>query len=162
MEESVFGTEKKLALRKENNEVDEINIKVPAGINAGKKLRLAGKGNPGFNGGTPGDLYLNINILTHPVFTRDGNDLYIEKSINFTQAALGATIEVPTIDGSRKRIKIAPGTQNNTKVRMKGYGVPGLKGSAKGDQFVKISINVPKKLTDKQSSLIRQLAEEGL
>jgi curved DNA-binding protein len=162
LEESVFGAEKKLALRKENNEVDEINIKVPAGINAGKKLRLAGKGNPGFNGGTPGDLYLNINILSHPVFNRDGNDLYIEKSINFTQAALGATIEVPTIDGSRKRIKIAPGTQNNTKVRMKGYGVPGLKESAKGDQFVKISINVPKKLTDKQSSLIRQLAEEGL
>lgn len=162
LEESVLGAEKKLSLRKENNKVDEISIKIPAGINTGKKLRLAGKGYPGFNDGPYGDLYLSINILPHPIFTRDGNDLYIEKSINFTQAALGATIEVSTIDGSKKRIKIPPGTQSNTKIRMKGYGVPGLKGSAKGDQFVKISINVPKKLTDKQTSLIRQLAEDGL
>lgn len=161
LEESVFGAEKKLALTKEDR-VDEINIKIPAGINAGKKLRLAGKGLPGMKGGSSGDLYLNIGILPHPIFARDGNDIYMDKSINFSQAALGTTIEVPMLDGSMKRIKIPPGTQNNTKIRMKGFGVPNLKGTGKGDQYVKLTINVPKKLTDYQSELITKLADEGL
>jgi curved DNA-binding protein len=161
LEESVLGAEKKLALQKDAG-VEEINFKVPPGINTGKKLRLAGKGATGIDGGPPGDLYININILPHPIFARDGNDVYIEKSINFTQAALGTSIDIPTLDGSVKRIKIPPGTQNNTKIRMKGYGVPGLKGTGKGDQFVKITINVPKKLTDRQLQLVNKLAEEGL
>ncbi len=161
LEESVFGAEKKIAITKEER-VDEVNIKIPAGINAGKKLRLAGKGLPGMHGGTPGDLYLNIGILPHPIFARDVNDIYVEKTINFSQAVLGTTIDVPTLDGSTKRIKIPPGTQNNTKIRMKGYGVPNLKSTAKGDQYVKIAVNVPKKLTDYQQELIKKLSEEGL
>jgi len=161
LEESVSGAEKKLALQKEEK-TEEISVKIPAGINAGKKLRLGGKGSPGINSGMPGDLYLNINILPHPIFARDNNDIYVEKTINFSQAVLGVTIDVPTIDGSTKRIKIPPGTQNNTKIRMKGYGVPGLKGTARGDQYVKITVNVPRKLTEKQTQLIKKLAEEGL
>ena len=161
LEESVMGAEKKLALQKEDH-VEEINIRIPPGINAGKKLRLSGKGAPGIDGGPAGDLYLNVSILSHPIFARDGNDLYIEKSISFSQAVLGTTIDVPTLDGTTKRIKVPPGTQNNTKIRMKGYGVPGLKGVGKGDQFVKISVDVPKKLNDRQSQLIRKLSEEGL
>ena len=161
LEESVFGADKKLSLQIENR-IEEMNVKIPAGISTGKKLRLPGKGLSSHQGGSNGDLYLNINVLPHPIFARDGNDLYIEKSIKFTQAALGTTIEVPTLDGATKRLKIAPGTQNTTKIRMKGYGVPGLKGAAKGDQFVKIIIEVPKKLTDKQAKLISQLAEDGL
>lgn len=161
LEESVFGAEKKLALQKENS-VDEVNIKVPPGISTGKKLRLAGKGAQGINGGPSGDLYLNINVLPHPIYARDGNDLYVDKTITYTQAVLGTTIEVPVLEGTAKRIKIPAGTQNNTKVRMKGYGVPGLKGSAKGDQYVKILIDIPRKLTDKQTQLIKKLSEEGL
>ena len=161
IEESVFGAEKKIAISKEDK-VDEINIKIPPGINAGKKLRLAGKGLPGIHGGAPGDLYLNIGILPHPIFARDGSDIYVEKSINFSQAALGTTIDVPTLDGSTKRIKIPAGTQNNTKIRMKGYGVPNLKGSGKGDQYVKIAVNVPRKLTEDQAELVKKLAAEGL
>ena len=161
LEESVFGAEKKLSLQKEDK-IEEINVKIPRGIGAGKKLRLGGKGAPGVNGGMPGDLYLNINILPHPIFARDNNDIYVEKTINFSQAILGVTVDVPIIDGSTKRIKIPPGTQNNTKIRMKGYGVPGLKGTAKGDQYVKITVNVPRKLTEKQTQLIKKLAEEGL
>jgi curved DNA-binding protein len=161
LEESVMGAEKKLALQKEEN-VEEINIKIPPGINAGKKLRLSGKGTSGIDGGPPGDLYLNINILSHPIFARDGSDLHIEKSISYSQAILGTTIDVPTLDGSMKRIKVSPGTQNNTKIRMKGYGVPGLRGAVKGDQFVKITIVVPKKLNDRQTQLIKKLSEEGL
>ena len=161
LEESVFGAEKKLSLQKEDR-VEEINIKVPPGISNGKKLRLAGKGSPGYNRGLSGDLYLNITILPHPIFARDGVDIYVEKSVNYSQAALGTTIDVPTLEGTSKRIKIPAGTQNYTKIRMKGYGVPNLKDGGKGDQYVKISVNVPKKLTDHQAQLIKKLAEEGL
>ena len=161
LEESVSGAEKKLALQKEDH-VEEINIKIPAGINAGKKLRLSGKGGSGIDGGPMGDLYLNINIAPHPIFARDGNDLYIEKEINYSHAVLGTTIDVPTVEGTTKRIKVSPGTQNNTKIRMKGYGVPGLKGTGRGDLYVKITVSVPKKLNDRQLQLMKKLSEEGL
>ncbi|MEN6375988.1 MAG: DnaJ C-terminal domain-containing protein [Smithella sp.] len=161
LEESVFGAEKKLSLRIENRN-EEINVKIPAGISTGKKLRLPGKGMSGYNGAPNGDLYLNINVLPHPIFSRDGNDLYMEKTIKFSQAALGTTIDVPTLDGTIKRLKISPGTQNNTKIRMKGYGVPNLKGGTKGDQYVKINVEVPKKLSERQLKLIKQLADDGI
>ncbi len=161
LEESVLGADKKLSLQIENR-IEEINVKIPAGISTGKKLRLPGKGLSGYNGGPNGDLYLNINILPHPIFSRDGNDLYIEKNIKFTQAVLGTIIDIPTLDGTIKRLKISPGTQNNTKIRMKGYGVSGIKGAVKGDQYVKINIEVPKKLSEHQQKIIRQLAEDGI
>jgi len=161
LEESVLGTEKKIALTKANT-IDEISVKIPPGINAGKKLRLAGKGLPGTYGGPPGDLYLNISILPHPIFARDGNDIYVEKSITFTQAVLGTTIDVPTIEGSIKRVKVPPGTQSNTKIRLKGFGVPILKGQERGDLYVKINVTIPKKLSDYQLELIKKLAAEGL
>jgi curved DNA-binding protein len=156
----VFAAEKKLALQKDDH-VDEINFKIPPGINSGKKLRLAGKGGTGIDGGPAGDLYINITILPHPIFARDGNDIYIDKIINFSQAVLGTSIDVPTIEGTVKRIKILPGTQNNTKIRMKGFGVPRLKGLGKGDQFVKIIVEIPKKISERQMELVRKLAEEG-
>jgi len=163
LEESVSGVEKKLALQ-QDHEVHEISVKIPAGISTGKKLRLSGKGYAGIQGGPSGDLYLNITVLPHPIFARDGNDIFIEKSISFTQAVLGGSIEVPTIDGTLKRIKVPAGTQGGTKIRMKGYGVPGLKGSdsSKGDQFVKISIDVPRKINDNQLKLIHKLSEAGI
>jgi curved DNA-binding protein len=163
LEESVSGAEKKLAFQ-QDQEVHEISVRIPAGISTGKKLRLAGKGYPGAQGGPAGDLFLNITVLPHPIFARDGNDIFIEKSVSFTQAVLGISIEVPTIDGTIKRIKVPAGTQNGIKIRMKGFGVPGLKGSGstKGDQFVKISVEVPRKLNDSQLQLIRKLAEEGI
>ncbi|MGZ3594421.1 MAG: DnaJ C-terminal domain-containing protein, partial [Syntrophales bacterium] len=128
----------------------------------GKKLRLSGKGGPGIEGGPPGDLYINITIVPHPIFARDGNDIHIDKVINFSQAVLGTSIDIPTIEGAVKRIKILPGTQNNTKIRMRGFGVPRLKGSGKGDQFVKIIIDIPKKLSEGQIELVKKLAEEGI
>lgn len=161
LEESVFGADKKLSLQIENR-IEEMNVKIPAGITPGKKLRLPGKGLTGYDGGPNGDLYLNINVLPHPIFSRDGNDLYIEKTIKFTQAALGTAIDVPTLDGTTKRLKLAPGTPNNTKIRMKGYGVPSMKGAIKGDQYIKINVEVPKKLTEKQIKMIEQLAADGI
>ncbi len=161
LEESVFGADKKISFQLENH-IEDINVKIPAGISSGKKLRLPGKGLAGYNGGPNGDLYLNINVIPHPIFARDGNDLYIEKTIKFTQAVLGTSIDIPTLDGTTKRLKISPGTQNNTKIRMKGFGVPGLKGAGKGDQYVKINVEVPRKLTDRQIKIIEQLAEDGI
>ncbi len=161
LEESVLGADKKISFQLENR-VEDINVKIPPGISTGKKLRLPGKGLSGYNGGPNGDLYLNISVLPHPIFSRDGYDLYVEKTIKFTQAALGTAIDVPTLDGSTKRLKISPGTQNNTKIRMKGYGVPGLKSGGKGDQYVKINVEVPQKLSERQAKLIKQLADDGL
>jgi len=161
LEESAFGAEKKLSL-KMSGKTESMNIKIPPGINSGKKLRIPGKGLPGTNGGPPGNLYLKMNITPHQIFTRDGDDIYMEKSIRFSEATLGTTIEVPTLDGSTKRIKIAAGTQNNTKIRMKGYGIPQLKGKGKGDQYLKIITEIPKKLTKQQTELIKKLSEEGL
>ncbi len=161
LEESAFGAEKKLSVKK-SGQTESINIKIPPGINSGKKLRLAGKGLPGTNGGLPGNLYLKMNITPHQIFTRDGDDIYMEKSIRFSEATLGTSVDVPTLDGSTKRIKIAAGTQNNTKIRMKGYGIPQLIGKGKGDQYVKITIDVPRKLTKEQTALIKKLSEEGL
>ena len=161
LEESVFGADKKISFQLKNR-VEDISVKIPAGISSGKKLRLPGKGLSGYNGGSSGDLYLNINVLPHPIYARDGNDLYIEKTIKFTQAILGTSIDVTTLDGSVKRLKIGPGTQNNTKIRMKGYGVPGLKGAIKGDLYVKINIEVPQKLSDRQMKLVQQLADDGI
>jgi curved DNA-binding protein len=163
LEESIFGTDKKLSLKRDGY-VDEINVKIPAGISTGKKLRLAGKGNASLEGGPTGDLYLNIIVAPHPIFARDGNDIYIDKAILFTQAILGTSTDVPTIDGTIKRIKIPAGTQNGTKIRMKGYGAPALKGtgSTKGDQYVKITIEVPRKINENQLKLIKKLSDEGL
>jgi curved DNA-binding protein len=152
LEESVLGAEKKLSLKK-GDRTEEVSV---------KKLRLAGKGLAGPYGGPAGDLYLIIQVLPHPIFSRDGDDLYVEKTVSYSQACLGSTIEVPTLSGGSKRLKIPVGTQSNTKIRMKGFGAPNLKGEGRGDQFVRIFVDVPKKLTVRQSDLIKKLSEEGL
>jgi curved DNA-binding protein len=161
LEESVIGAEKKLSLKK-GDMTEEVSVKIPAGISSGKKLRLAGKGLQGPYGGPAGDLYLNISVLPHPIFSRDGDDLYVEKTVSYSQACLGSTIDVPTLSSGSKRVKIPPGTQSNTKIRLKGFGVPHLKGEGHGDQFVRIFVDVPKKMTAKQADLVKKLSEEGL
>ena len=158
--EDVFaGAEKRVSLRK-GDTTDTVNIKIPKGIKSGQKLRLAGKGMAGIDEGPAGDLYIAVEIAPHHRFTRDGNDLYTKQDVTFSQAALGSVVEVTTIGGEKKRIKVSPGTQNNTKIRMKGYGLPIFKKSGKGDQYVTINVKVPKKLTKRQTELITQLSEE--
>jgi len=161
LEEAATGAEKKIALR-QGNSTQELKIKIPPGISSGQKLRLPGKGSPGFSGGPAGDIYLNIQVLPHPVFALEGNDIVTEVSIKFTQAALGTSIDVPILNGQSKRIKVPAGTQNNMRIRMKGFGLPHFKGGGKGDEYVKISVVVPKKLSEKQQELIRKMSEEGL
>jgi curved DNA-binding protein len=161
LEESYTGTEKRITLKK-GDKAEEISIKIPKGIKSGQKLRLTGKGLPGIDGGSSGDLFIIITIAPHAIFSREENDLSINKTISFSSAALGTTIDVETISGETKRLKIPAGTQNNTKIRMKGYGMPYFKKSDKGDQYVKISVSVPRKLTKKQIDIIKKLAEENL
>lgn len=159
LEEVVLGGEKKVSYRRGRRQ-EELSVKIPKGISEGKKLRLAGKGGEGASGGPPGDLFFTVHIQPHPTFRREGNDLYVEKEIKFSEAALGASVEVPTMDGVRT-IKVQPGTGSSTKIRLKGYGVPHLNGSGRGDQYVRIIIAAPKKLTQKQRELIEALASEG-
>lgn len=160
LEEGAFGGEKRVSYRK-NGKVEEVSVKIPKGITEGMKLRLAGKGMEGKKGGPPGDLYLQISIREHPIFSREGDDLIVEKEVSFTEAALGATLEVPTLEGTKK-VKIPPGTQSHTRMRLKGLGLPHFQKEGKGDGYVKVIIRVPKKMTEKARGLIQELAKEGL
>lgn len=162
IEDAYSGAEKRISLKKDDGILNEMTVKIPKGIDTGKKLRLAGRGLPGFNGGPPGDMFINIKLLPHSVYTREGDDIYIHKTITFPQAALGTSINIQMPDGETKRIKIPPGTQANTKIRMKGFGFHKFKGTGRGDGYVRFTIEVPKKLTKKQSQLIKSLIEEGL
>ena len=160
LEESAFGGEKRISYRK-NGKIEEVSVKIPRGIPPGKKLRLAGKGMEGKNGGPPGDLYLQINIKDHPFFSREEDDLIVEKEINFSDAVMGTSVEVPTLEG-KKIVKIPPGTQSHTKMRLKGLGVPHFRGEGRGDEYVKVIVKVPKKLTEKSRKLIEELVKEGI
>ncbi|MBQ3054022.1 MAG: molecular chaperone DnaJ [Clostridia bacterium] len=133
-------------------------IKVPAGIADGQAIQNSGGGDCGSNGGRPGDLYIQINVAKHSIFERKGQDIHCEVPITFVQAALGAEIDVPTLYGKEK-VKIAEGTQSGEVIRLKGKGVPFLRSSAKGDQYIKIVVEVPKNLTAKQKESLMQFGE---
>ena len=160
LEEAAFGGEKRISIPK-NGKVEEINVKIPAGIPSGKKLRVTGKGMEGRSGGLAGDLYLQISIRPHPVFDREGDDITVEKEIGFSEAVLGTTIEVPTLEGTKK-VKVPPGTQSHTKMRLKGLGVSHFQGTGKGDEYVKVIVRIPKRVTDKSRKLIEELSKEGI
>jgi curved DNA-binding protein len=155
-----LGGEKRISYRK-NGKIEDVSVKIPRGIPPGKKLRLAGKGMEGRNGGSPGDLYLQINIKEHPFFIREGDNLIVDKEINFSDAVMGTTVEVPTLEG-KKIVKVPPGTQSHTKMRLKGLGIPHFQGEGRGDEYVKVIVKVPKKLTEKSRKLIEELAKEGI
>jgi curved DNA-binding protein len=158
--EAALGGEKKVKFSKRGR-MEEITVKIPPGIESGKKLRLAGKGMDGAGGRPPGDLYLKVNIAEHPLFKREGSDITVDKEIKISEALLGTTIEVPTLDGS-KLIKVPPGTQSQSRIRLKGFGLPRLQGGSKGDEYVRILIKYPKSLSEKQKKLAEELKKEGL
>jgi curved DNA-binding protein len=161
LEEAAKASEKKISLKKENR-VEEVNVKIPVGIKSGQKLRLSGKGLPGISGGPAGDLYLNIEVASHPIFTREGDDVLVDMPIKYSQAVLGTTLDVPLLSGLSKRIKVPAGTQDKTKIRLKGFGIPHCNETGKGDEFVRISIIVPKETNSRQMELMKRLSDEGL
>ncbi len=136
----------------------KIHVKIPAGIDDGQQLRVTGQGESGINGGPPGDLYVVFHVRDHEFFERDGEDIYCEMPITFSQAALGDDVEVPTLHGKVK-LKVPAGTQTGTKFRLKGKGIQNVRGYGVGDQHVLIRVITPTKLSDKQKQLLRELSE---
>lgn len=135
----------------------KINVDIPAGIDDGQAISQRGKGNDGVNGGPAGDLLISVVVRAHDRFERDGNSVLLEQPISFAQAALGAEIEVPTLDGKVK-MSIPEGTQPGATFRLRGKGIPYLRGSGRGDQFVTVTIAVPKGLSGAQKELLRKYA----
>lgn len=135
-----------------------IEVKIPPGVDTGSRLRIAREGEAGTKGGPPGDLYVDIYVKPHSIFTRQENDILMEAVISFSQAALGDDIAVPTLNG-KVMMKIPPGTQSGHIFRLKGKGFPSLHFSGKGDQLVKVQVSVPTKLNDRQKELLREFAE---
>jgi curved DNA-binding protein len=161
LHEMAFGTDKLVSFSHQG-QVEKISVKIPAGTLPGKKLRLTGKGSPGPMGGPSGDLYVKLKELEHPVFKREGNDLLVDRRVKLSEATLGTKVTVPTLDGKTMSLKVPPGTQSHTKMRLKNYGLPTASGKTRGDQLVRIIVETPADLTKKQKALLEELAKEGL
>lgn len=161
--EAVFGTERLIAFNTETG-VNKITAKVPPGIDTGKKLRLAGKGHANPYGGPSGDLLVNIIVAQHPVFTREGDDLTLTITVKPTEAILGTEVRLETLDGKTLNLKVAPGTSANSRLRVRGHGVPRLSGQGRGDLYVRILVDTPNPdtLSERQRELLQALAETGL
>ena len=132
-------------------------VNIPAGIDNGQTISLRGQGSAGVNGGEAGDLFVTVSVMRHPLFTREGNSVMLNMTISFAQAALGAQLEVPTLDGKVK-YSLPEGTQTGSVFRLKGKGIQSLRGTGRGDQFVTVNITVPKKLSPKQKELLLEFA----
>lgn len=138
-------------------ETTKLKVKIPAGVDTGSKLRSSRGGEAGIQGGEAGDLYIVIHIKEHEIFEREGEDLYCTVPIKFTLASLGGTIDIPTLSG-KVALKIPPGTQTGTTFRVKGQGMPALRGGRKGDQLVHVEVEVPKKLSSEQRTALEAFA----
>ena len=136
-----------------------LQIHIPPGVDNGSRLRVSGEGGGGIRGGRAGDLYVFLHIRAHEVFKREGNDVICEVPIDIATAALGGVVEVPTVSGAAK-LKINEGTQNGTILRLKGKGIPSLRGGGRGDQHVKITVEVPRNLNKTQKKLLEEFAAE--
>ena len=161
LEEVLNGAERTITLRK-NGTSQNVAVKIPKGIEDGKKLRLQGKGGASRNGGAPGDLYLKVEIAGNDTFTREGDDLVTEKLISFSEACFGTTLEVETLEGKKFNVKIASGTTHDARLRLKGYGLPIGPMGGRGDLYVKIAVRVPKEMDEEQEKAVQALRNCGL
>ena len=136
-----------------------IEINIPAGIDDGQTMQLSGQGEPGERGGPHGDLLITVKVRPHDIFKRRDNDIFLDMPISFVQAALGATLKVPTLDGLVE-YDIPEGTQSGTRFRLRGKGIPFIRGKGRGDQYVTVTVEVPKNLTSKQKELLKEFEED--
>lgn len=155
--EMVSGTHKKVSLKGQT-----VTVTIPKGMIPGKKLRLAGKGNPAPHGGQHGDLYIRSTLANDPAFRLEGHDVFLNEKIKMSHALLGTRISVQTPEGKSVHLKIPPGTKPKTKMRIPGHGIPHMKGGRRGDLFIIIDIHIPEQLTDAQKKLVHKLADSGL
>ena len=144
--------------RKKIRRLRTISVTIPAGVDDGTQLRLSGEGELGSRGGPPGNLYVFLSVKKHSMFLRRGNDIYLELPINFAQAALGDELIIPTLEGEEK-LSIPAGTQTNKVFRLRGKGVPHVRGSGRGDMLISVRTITPTRLNDEQKELLRQLGE---
>jgi molecular chaperone DnaJ len=154
--ESVFGTTLELRLGMDRGQSQNISARVPAGVNDGTKIRMKGKGSPGEAG--PGDLFIQLHVMPHPIFGRKGENLTLTLPITFAEAALGGDIKVPTLSGDDVKVRIAPGTPTGRTLRVKGRGV--TKGSTTGDLLVTVEVQVPQRVDGKALDALKKFAEE--
>ncbi|PRY91638.1 molecular chaperone DnaJ [Donghicola tyrosinivorans] len=133
-----------------------LSVNIPAGVETGTRIRLAGEGEAGMRGGPTGDLYIFIDVQEHPIFKREGNHLFCRVPVSMTAAALGGDIEVPTIDGGRSRVKIPSGSQSGRQMRLRGKGMPPLRGAGNGDMFIELAVETPVNLTSRQKELLKE------
>ncbi len=141
-----------------------LNVNIPAGVETGTRIRLAGEGEAGMRGGPSGDLYIFIEVAQHELFQRDGIDLYCRVPVAMTTAAIGGDVEVPTIDGGRSRVKVPSGSQSGRQMRLKNKGMPALRGGSSGDMFIELAVETPVNLTSRQKELLAEfekLSEEN-
>lgn len=138
----------------------KIEVRIPAGIDTGARLRVSGEGNAGENGGPAGDLYVGITVKPHSIFKREGADVYCDVPISFTTAALGGAVTVPTVTGPEE-ISVPAGTQSNTRFRLRGKGMPNIRGGSRGDEYVRILVQVPTNLSSEQKLLLQEFAEKS-
>jgi molecular chaperone DnaJ len=136
----------------------KLSVKIPAGVHEGQGIRVTGEGEPGKLGGPRGDLYCYVRIAEHPFLIRDGSNLVVTVPLSFSQMTLGATIDVPTLEGT-KQLKIPAGSQHGSILRIRKQGLPEVRTGQQGDLLVKLSVAIPKKLSDKQAELLREYAE---
>jgi curved DNA-binding protein len=161
LQEVATGASKSVAFQHQGRS-ENLTVKIPKGLITGKQLRLAGKGNPSPYGGPPGDLYIKSKVLDDLKFSAKQYDLYINQELKLSEAILGITISIPTIDDKQLSLKIPPGTKHGTKMRLSGHGLPDMKGNHKGDLYVRIQVNIPKNLSAEQKKLVEKLAATGL
>jgi molecular chaperone DnaJ len=136
---------------------ETFDVRIPPGVDTGSRVRVPNKGNAGVNGGPPGDLYIVTEVEPHPFFERKGDNIYVKVPVTITEAALGAKVEVPTIDGPTT-IRIPPGTQSGQKLRLREKGAPSLRGDVRGDQFVEVLVTVPRVSDERTKEILRELA----
>ena len=136
-------------------EKKQVQVRIPPGVDQGTRLRLRGEGEAGSFGGHPGDLYIEVQIAPHPLFTRDGKDLHYQARLSFVEAALGKEVQIPTLH-SYTQLQIPPGTQHGASFRLKGEGLPGLKGTHRGDLVVTVDLKTPTRLTPRQEELLKE------
>jgi curved DNA-binding protein len=161
LKEVAEGTSKTVSFQREARS-EKMTVKIPKGMITGKKLRISAKGDPGPYGGPSGDLYIQSIVIEDPVYHADEYDIHVNRTIRCSEALLGTSISVPTLDGKELSIKIPPGTKHKTKLRLSGHGLPHMQGKGKGDLFLCVHIDLPKKLTEEQRNLVEKLAETGL
>ncbi|MEO0389026.1 MAG: molecular chaperone DnaJ, partial [Pseudomonadota bacterium] len=138
-----------------------LSVNIPQGVETGTRIRLAGEGEAGLRGGPAGDLYIFIEVVDHPIFERDGTNLFCRIPVSFTTAALGGELEAPTVDGGRSRVKVPAGVQSGKQLRLRGKGMPALRGGSFGDLYIELAVETPVNLNQRQKELLEEFEAEG-